>query len=247
MSANFGLYSAYYNLLYADKNYSAEAAYVANRLKIYFPEAKSILEFGSGTGTHGIELIKKGFEVFGIERSESMVVEAKLKGFPCVVGDITKADVGRKFDSVFALFHVISYLTENDSLIMCFKNAHRHLNAKGIFLFDVWYSPAVYNLKATPRIKKMRDENIDVIRIAEPVPDVNKNIIDVRYTIIAKDLKTMQNSEIEESHPMRHFSWPELDLLASSTGFEVLKAEEYLSGKEPGDNSWGVCFILRKK
>jgi hypothetical protein len=45
---------------------------------------------------------------------------------------------------------------------------------------------------------------------------------------------------------MRHFSIPEIHMLASFTGFELLKAEEFLSGNEPSENTWGVNFILRK-
>jgi hypothetical protein len=35
--------------------------------------------------------------------------------------------------------------------------------------------------------------------------------------------------------------------LAELTGFDILKAEEFLSGKDAGENTWGVCFILKKK
>ena len=56
MSANFNLYSKYYNLLYADKDYQGETSYIKNLLQKYFPSAKSILEFGSGTGGTWIKI-----------------------------------------------------------------------------------------------------------------------------------------------------------------------------------------------
>ncbi len=246
MTSNFKLYSKYYNLLYADKDYHAESAYVIRQLKIYFPLAKSILELGSGTGVHGIELKKNGFDIFGIERSETMVAEAILKGFACQVADIRNFKLTRKYDAVISLFHVVSYLTTNDDLVNCFKNAHLHLNDDGVFLFDVWYTPAVYHQKAVPRVKKMQDKYLSVIRIAEPIIDINRNIVDVRFTVFAKDMESNEQSELFESHPMRHFSIPEIGLLAELTGFKIVKAEEFLSGKEPGENTWGVCFILKK-
>jgi hypothetical protein len=46
---------------------------------------------------------------------------------------------------------------------------------------------------------------------------------------------------------MRHFSIPELDFLAKLTGFEMVRSEEYVTGKTPSENTWGVCLILRKK
>jgi SAM-dependent methyltransferase len=246
MSENFQLYSKYYNLLYGDKNYKAEANYVAKQIKIFAPNAKSILEFGSGTGGHGILLQKKGFDVFGLDQSEYMTEEAKKKGLPCKVANISNFKLEEKYDVVVSLFHVVSYLTENEDLIVTFKNANKHLNKDGIFLFDVWYSPAVYEQKAVSRIKKIQNKEISVTRIAEPKIEVNKNLVTVCYSILAKDLATGETSELFESHPMRHFSILEIELLAKFTGFEVIKSEEFLTGNEPSDNTWGVCFILKK-
>jgi hypothetical protein len=45
---------------------------------------------------------------------------------------------------------------------------------------------------------------------------------------------------------MRHFSLPELDLLASVAGFERLCAEAFLTGEAPGEETWGVCLVLRR-
>ena len=45
---------------------------------------------------------------------------------------------------------------------------------------------------------------------------------------------------------MRHFSVPELDLFAEQSGFERLSAEAYLTGEVYSEDTWGVCFILRK-
>ena len=248
MASNFSLYSKYYDLLYADKDYPAEAGYVTGLLKQHASSAKTILEFGSGTGRHGRELMNNGnYEVYGLERSETMVAEAKRNGFPCEVADITSFELNRKFDAVVSLFHVISYITGNEDLIRCFENAHRHLNGGGVFIFDAWYSPAVFYQKAVPRVKKMEDKEVLVTRIAEPVEHVNENVIDVRYTVYGKDKNTGEVSELFESHPMRHFSLPEVGLLARHCGFRVLKAEEFLTGKNPGTDTWGVCFILMKK
>src|ERR1035437_5797552 len=245
MSKNFQIYSKYYNLLYGDKDYRAEANYVVKRLKTFAPKAKSILDFGSGTGGHGILLQKKGFDMFGLDQSEYMVAEAKKKGLPCRVANISAFALKEKYDVVVSLFHVISYLTDNKTLVATFHNANKHLHKDGVFLFDVWYSPAVYEQKALPRVKKMQNKEIAITRVAEPKIDVNNNIVDVQYSVHIKDLATGKISKLFESHLMRHFSIPEIGLLAKLTGFEVVKVEEFLTGNKPSDKTWGVCFILR--
>jgi len=247
MSDNFNLYGKYYNLLYSNKDYKAEAKYVSDCIKRYSSDAKTILEFGSGTGGHGLILQKLGYEIYGIERSKQMVDEATIHGFHCEQADITNFEINRKFDIVISLFHVISYVNDNDSLEKVFRNASTCLNASGLFIFDIWYSPAVYFQKPETRIKRVESNEINVIRITEPEIHVNKNVVDVNYSIIIKDKITDKCIEFNEKHPMRHFSIPEIDLLATITGFELLKAEEFLTGNEPSENTWGVCFILKKK
>jgi SAM-dependent methyltransferase len=244
---NFNLYSRYYDLLYQNKNYIAEVNYIRNCLDRYKPDTKTILEFGSGTGGHGTLLIKQGYSVFGLERSAEMITKAQSDGFPCTIADITDFKLDEKFDVVISLFHVISYLTTNKQLVAAFTNAAEHLNSKGFFIFDVWYSPAVYHLKAEPRIKKVENEQITVTRVAEPVCHTSKNIIDVNYTILVKDKVSNEFLELNELHPMRHFSIPEIELLADMCGFELVKAEDFLTAAEPSENTWGISFILQKR
>lgn len=160
MKDNFDLYSQYYNLLYQNKDYNAEAKYISACIESYFPNAKTILEFGSGTGGHGLILQKMGYAIFGLERSKQMVEEAQFHGFKCKHADITNFKIDRKFDAVISLFHVISYIIDNESLMKVFSNASNNLNSGGLFMFDVWYSPAVYYQKPETRIKKVEnDEN----------------------------------------------------------------------------------------
>ena len=49
----FQKYAAFYDLLYRDKDYAAEAEYVARTIRSIVPDARTILELGSGTGRHG--------------------------------------------------------------------------------------------------------------------------------------------------------------------------------------------------
>jgi SAM-dependent methyltransferase len=238
-------YSQYYNLLYADKDYTAEVDYLDRLMRKYAPQAKTILEYGSGTGGHGVLLNKRGYDVYGIERSSNMAEIARSRGLNCEVGDITTANVGRTFDSVMALFHVISYINGNTELIGLFQNTRKHLKGDGIFVFDVWFSPAVLHQMPEERVKKMADEAIEVTRHAKPVVNHFKNIVEVHYQIAIRDKSTGATSEFSEVHSMRHFSVPEIELIAAQTGFTLIGTEEFLSGKAPSESTWGVTFILR--
>lgn len=243
----FNAYSRYYDLLYRDKNYAAEADYVRSLLSRYGVHSGDLLEFGSGTGKHGRLLAQQGYTVHGIERSAEMVAAAHLTpGFTCQRGDISAINTGRTYQAVLSLFHVMSYQTTNQRLQAVLANAAAHLNSGGLFIFDFWYSPAVYAQKPSVRVKRMANEQGEITRISEPVIYENENRVDVHYTIFARELATGSAHSLQEVHPMRHFSLPEIDLLAEVHAFERIGAEEFSTGKPPSEDTWGVCVILQK-
>lgn len=243
----FDAYSRYYNLLYRDKDYAAEVNYLDLLLQRHGISGKDLLEFGSGTGKHGRLLAERGYSVTGIERSAEMVAQAiPSNGFSCQQGDICMVQLGRTFDAVMSLFHVISYQIANDAIREVFARAAEHLRRGGLFVFDVWYSPAVFTQRPTVRVKRLEGEGIRVTRIAEPKIHCNENRIDVNYSIFAEDVATGAVQTLTETHPMRHFSLPELDLLADLAGFERLAAEGFLTGEPASEATWGLCLVLRK-
>jgi len=244
---NFGLYSLYYDLFYKDKDYLGEADYVFKKLKRYLPFVQDVLELGIGTGNHAELLMKKGLNIVGIELSELMASQARKKGIHCYVKDCSEFSLGRKFDAVISLFHVISYINENEKLIKTFRNVNQHLNVGGIFLFDVWYSPAVYHLKPEIRIRRIQNDKLRITRLAEPKMLYNSNVVEVNYEIIIENKQDGSTTYFNEIHSMRHFSLPEISILASFCGFEIIETEGWMTNEIPSEKTWGVLFILRKK
>lgn len=244
---NFKKYSSYYDLLYEDKDYRAEANYVAQLLRGINAKTYEILEFGSGTGHHGRILGELGFQVTGVELSPEMVAEAvHTSNFKSVQGDIRTVDLDKKFDAVVSLFHVMSYQISNESVEFAFMNASKHLNTCGVFMFDFWYTPAVYSQVPEVRLKTVSREFLEVYRIAEPQMNYYDNTVDVMYTLFGRNLKTDEIDVVKESHKLRHFSLMELDFIAKNAGFRRVVAEEYLTSNLPSNKTWGVCTVYQK-
>lgn len=248
----FGKYSSYYDLLYKDKDYSSEAEYIHNLIQKYHPGARSVLNLGCGTGRHDILLAEKGYDVTGVDLSEEMLCVAnsrlsdsksKSLNVKFYQGDARNIKLAVKFDAVISLFHVINYQTTNNDLLSAFSTAKRHLNRNGVFIFDSWYGPAVLTDPPVTRIKRLEDEKISVMRIAEPVIHANKNIVDVNYNIFIKDKYSGTVEELKETHHMRYLFKPEVDIILDSERFEVMAFEEWMTGNEPGCETWSVCFV----
>jgi len=254
--SNFQRYSAFYDLLYRDKDYAAEAEYVARTIRSRVPAARTVLELGSGTGRHGRLLAAMGFEVHGIERSSEMVSlaqtivgspdSAAAGSFSCQAGDICTAKLGRTFDAVISLFHVMSYQTTNVALQAAFQVAADHLAPNGLFLFDVWHGPAVLSQRPTVRVKEVADDLYRVKRTARPELDTNRGTVNVVYEMDCENRSTGESTRFNEAHLMRYLFPTEVDFLARSCGLRCLAAEEFLTGEPPSPSTWGVTHVLQR-
>jgi SAM-dependent methyltransferase len=251
---NFQKYSAYYDLLYRDKDYLAEAEYVARTIRSAAPDVRSILELGSGTGRHGRLLAALGFDVHGIERSADMVAMAHSApaptatdgSFTCEVAEIRSANLGRTFDAVIALFHVISYLTTNEDLQAAFRVAAHHLAPGGVFLFDVWHGPAVLTERPKERAKNVASECFEVTRTARPELNSNRSTVKVTYEMECKNRQSGDVVRFSEEHLMRYLFPTEIERLARVCGMQMVMTEEFLTGRPPSPSTWGVAYLLQR-
>lgn len=253
---NFRKYSAVYDVLYRDKDYAAEADYVARAIRSAVSDARSILELGSGTGRHGRFLAAKGFDVHGIELSPDMVAVAKsastlpatsvVGSFSCEVGDVRSVELDRNFDAVIALFHVVSYQTTNDELRATFATAARHLSPGGVFLFDVWHGPAVLMQRPEQRVKTVGDASLEVVRTARPELDTNRSTVKVTYDMECRHRNSGEVVHFAEDHLMRYLFPMEIELLAAQCDMQVTASEEFMTGRPPSPSTWGVMYVLRR-
>jgi SAM-dependent methyltransferase len=264
----FGAYSRYYNLFYQDKDYPGEAEYVNGLIGKHHPGAKSILDLGCGTGRHDLLLADLGYDVTGVDRSEEMLAVANShlsslisqRGFahpsslishPPLIsfhqGDIRSIRLNRTFDVVISLFHVVSYLTTNEDLAAAFATARVHLKPGGICIFDCWYGPAVLTDRPVVRVKRLEDEEIAVTRIVEPVMYPDENLVELKYHIFARMKQSGSVEEIRESHRMRYLFRPEMELLLRKTGMSIIDSSEWMTGRKPGFDTWGVCFVVKNQ
>jgi SAM-dependent methyltransferase len=248
----FNHYARYYDLLYRDKDYSGEAEFIDRLIQTYASNTQNILELGCGTGGHAVFLAQKGYQIHGVDFSQEMLKEAtnRLDQLPSKLasrlkfdyGDIRQVRLNQTFDVVIALFHVISYQTTNEDLLAALATVKEHLTPGGLFIFDVWYGPAVLTEKPVVRVKRLENEEILVTRIAEPVMHPNENLVDVNYQIIIRDKISNVVEELHETHHMRYLFKPEINLLLNEFGFKLVDSREWITGREAGFNTWGVYF-----
>lgn len=252
--ATFENYGLYYNLLYADKDYAGETAFISRCLKRNGVLPSKLLDLGCGTGRHAREMSRYGIAVTGVDMSPTMLEmgrealrQSQLPAVPELIqGDARTVRLGRHFDAVTSLFHVMSYQNSEEDALAVLSTAWEHLAPGGLFLFDFWYGPCVLKERPEHRVKVMENEEARVVRTANPTLYLERDLVNVHYHIDLHDKNTGQDSTFEEDHPMRYWFLPELSWLARQAGFQVLRHGGWMHDSLPSDDDWGAWMVLEK-
>lgn len=254
--STFQSYASYYDLLYQEKNYSREAAYVDALIKRYGKQAHTVLDLGCGTGKHARALAELGYTVHGVDMSAEMLQHAKQalskdQFFGAQLsfsqGDARSVDLKQQFDVVTSLFHVMSYQISNHDVKAFLSTMAKHVTSGGIMVFDFWYGPAILTEKPETRVKRVKQGLVNLTRITEPVLQSDTNSVDINFTLLAEDKQKNNVLTIHEIHAMRYFFKPEIVGWLDELGIELVAFEAWLTGEQPGISARDVCVVGIKR
>lgn len=142
--AAYKKFARIYDAFMRDIPYGRWARYAIDRLRRYGVRAEDdclLLELGCGTGSMARYFCMEGYEVVGIDLSESMVREASAKFIPGF--EAYNADMRIPFlenescDAVVSFCDSMNYLTSLSDLSLAMRAAAMQLKQGGIFMFDM--------------------------------------------------------------------------------------------------------------
>jgi ubiquinone/menaquinone biosynthesis C-methylase UbiE len=247
----FDQYAKYYDLLNQEKDYNKEIDFIDKLIvQHYQGRPNKVLDIGCGTGIHALNLAKKDYSVTGIDLSSEMISIAnnhKVENCEFQIGDARSFSLKNRYDIILSLFHVVSYQLSNEDINEMFANVSRHLAENALFIFDFWYTPAVLTERPSVRVKRYEDDEIKMIRIAEPEDFSLENRVDVSYEILIQNKNNLKTHFVHETHKMRHYSIYEIKNILDSANMELMNYGEWLTGLEPSEHTWGVYCVGRKK
>jgi 2-polyprenyl-3-methyl-5-hydroxy-6-metoxy-1,4-benzoquinol methylase len=110
--------------------------------EIKFNKSTTILDIGCGTGRHAIELAQRGYEVTGIDLSDSQLQRARKKAKNAGIQlrflkkDARNFTFRKKFDVIIMICEGAFSLMETDAMnFQILKNAEKSLKQSGVFIF----------------------------------------------------------------------------------------------------------------
>lgn len=254
MATQFKKYSQFYDLIYQDKDYIKEANYIDRIIhKNTTIRPKNILSLGCGTGSYELLFAKKGYQIDGVDLSSQMLALAKKKishsklssKISLHQGDIRKIALNKQFDIVVMLFNIAGYMLENRDFTDCLLNVSKHLKSGGLFLFDCFHAPIVLRDHIPYQIKETNHGGSKIIRLTKSKLIWDTNVVDINFRVLnIRGTKTI--SDINERHPIRYFSLPELDNFLTNAGFERLFTYDWLETSPEVRNKRDILTVARK-
>ncbi|MDB5807759.1 MAG: Methyltransferase type 11 [Betaproteobacteria bacterium] len=252
----FGEYSAIYDLVYRDKDYAAEAGFVAGLIEQYSPRKGAgarVIDLACGTGRHAFELAGKRYAVEGSDISSGMVGVAResaaARGLDLRFHEhsFQAADaIGGKFDVALAMFASLGYLTDFSDFARAMRNAAGLLGPGGIFIFDVWNGAAVLPGYSPHKVRRMGDALRQVERVSRTSVDALREQATVRFEFEVTYTDGAITRFTEDHHVRFYFAQEMTDLLAA-LGFEVLLRCPFLEpGRALEASDWNMTFVIRR-
>jgi SAM-dependent methyltransferase len=236
-------FSKIYNYIYKKKKYFEESNYILALLKKNKILKKNILEFGLGTGNHAKYLIKRNYNVVGVDNSSHMLkVAKKIPKLKCILGDIRYIRLNKKFDAIISMFHVVNYMLTNSDINNFFKNANIHLGSNGLLIFDTWNYKAV-KIGQFFDNKFFKINNYEIEKISHSI--TKKKIITIDFKYIIKKKGRIFTSFVEK-HIIRYFSFKEICYFADKNNFELVHNYKSLTFSKPLKNDKYSCYVFRK-
>ena len=248
MSEPFGReYAAAYDAFYADKDYDAECDLLEGILGRSSRPVRSVLDLGCGTGAHAVRLAQRGYEVVGVDVSDSMLEAARQRAeracsgtVSFVQGDIRGLRLARQFDAVICMFAVLGYQTTDEDVDRALDAVRMHLAPDGPFVFDVWYGPAVEAIGPSTRAKVVGTADGELERRASAVLEPEAHVCTVSYRLI--DRRTgLPDRVTDEVHRMRYFFADELERFLADAGLSLRALTPFPDTAAPlSDAAWNV-------
>jgi SAM-dependent methyltransferase len=131
----YGDLAPWFHLLTAPADYAVEAERYRSLIQSEVPDARTLLELGSGGGNNASHL-KAHFTCTLSDLSPQMLTLSRELNPECdhVLGDMRTLRLGRTYDAVF-VHDAVMYLTTEDDLLACMETAFAHTRPGGVALF----------------------------------------------------------------------------------------------------------------
>lgn len=141
-SPSYTHFSDIYDILTDDVEYEKRCEYIEKLFKKHMSyEPNLVADLGCGTGTVCSIMSEKGYDMIGIDSSDSMLYKASQKKgaekILYLLQDMASFELYGTVDAFLCMLDSLNYITEPEDVEEVFSLVANYLNPGGVFIFDV--------------------------------------------------------------------------------------------------------------
>lgn len=236
----------YDKLIYEDIDYKSFGEAIIKICNDYNIHKAEYLDLACGTGNVTKEVGKEFKNVWAVDLSSDMLVQAeeklreeKLKAkFICQ--NMSNLNIMKKFNLITCVLDSTNYILDECELEKYFRAVYEHLDDEGMFIFDI---NSYYKLTEILGNNIFNYDNEDIVYIWENV--LENDIVDMYLTFFIKDGEVYRR--FDEEHKERAYKEEFLDKLLNDIGFVIIKKLDNYKEEKITYETERIVYILTKK
>ena len=243
----YGVFAEFYDALTENVDYRKKADYLCEMFSRFSHVPETVLDLACGTGSLTLELRKRGFDIFGVDASAEMLMQAQSKSADAgenimfIRQRMQQLELWGSVDTCICTLDSLSHLQGADELDKTLDRLSLYIEKGGLFIFDV----------NTPFKHKNILGNNTFVYDTDKVYLVWQNSYRERDCSVKLELDFfIPNNGVytRESESFREFAYPTDTIIAllQKHGFRVEGMFDDFSFEQPKDTSQRITYAARK-
>ena len=209
----------------------------------------SAADLACGTGTLALGLAQKGWRVYGVDASATMLEQARQKAIeleqPAAVtwiqADMRAFSLPRPVDLITSTYDSLNYLLTRADLERAFCCAARALRPGGLFVFDM-NTECAFQHNWDSAVFFVKDENLAMIHCGDYYPEARR-----AQTIITGFVRQgVLWERFDETHTEQAYSRAEVTAALNANGLDVTASYACFTFDPANDQSLRILWAARK-
>lgn len=212
-------------------------------------ERNLVVDLGCGTGTLTELLYQKGYDMIGVDNSESMLniaMEKREKSgseILYLLQDMRELELYSTVGTVVSVCDSVNYILENEELLTVFSLVNNYLYPSGIFIFDFNTDYKYREVIGDTTIAENRE---DCSFIWENVYDPEEELNEYDLTFFVQE-EGDSFRRFMETHLQRGYTVEQMRRLVEQSGMTIVKILDADTREAVTDTSERVYIVAREQ
>lgn len=212
-------------------------------------ERNLVLDLGCGTGTLTEMLAEDGYDMIGIDNSDSMLELAIRKREKAghetlyLLQDMREIELYSTVGTVLSVCDSLNYILEKEELMQVFALVHNYLFPGGLFLFDF---NTVYKYAEVIGDTIIAENREECSFIWENYYYPEEAVNEYEVTVFVKE-EADRYRKFSETHYQRGYTLEEMKEMVEAAGFSIREILDAETKKEAGFQSERIYVVAVKE